>query len=172
MPQYPLVNGVRRSWTSVEAKFAVAVIGGITEINYAPKLDPAKVRGAGPLIIGMTTGLADYSADCSMLLAEYSELQTMLGPAFFTAFFDIEVSYSDEGYTAAGLPVITDWMKVRISEVSAAMSNGSADALVRKLTLVPIDMRLNGVSPMPNQPSMATGALGVGVNITRRVLGI
>lgn len=172
MPAFPLINGVRHSWTSVEIKIGGAVIGGVTEINYAPKLDPSKARGAGPLIAGLTTGLADYTADVTLLLAEYNEVQTMLGPAFMTAFFDIETSYSDEGYTGSGMPIITDWMKVRISEVTSATSNGSADAIVRKCTLVPVDMRLNGVSPMPNQPSMAVGALGAGVNIGRRILGI
>lgn len=169
---YPLINGVRHSWSSVEAKIAGAVIGGITEINYAPKLEPGKVRGAGPRIIGMTTGQADYSADCSILLAEYAELQTMLGAQFLTAFFDVEVSYSDEGYSTSGLLTITDTFKCRITEVSAAMSSGSTDGLVRKLTLAPIDMRLNGVDPMPAQPSAAGGALGEGINIIRRIPGL
>lgn len=171
---FPLVNGVRHSWTSVEIKVAGSIIGGITEINYAPKLEAATVRGAGPLPIGTTTGLASYTADFTILLEEFNSLTLALGPAWMTAFFDVDVSYSDEGYTAAGLSTINDSIRrVRITEVTAAASNGSGDPLVRKCTLLPLEMYLNGVSPMPNQPSISIGGLaGAAVNVGRRVIGL
>lgn len=171
--QFPLVNGVRHSWTSVECKLAGGVVAGITEFNYSPKLEAATVRGAGPLPIGTTTGLASYTADFTILLEEFNQFVTTLGPAWMTAFFDFEISYSDEGYAAAGLSTITDSVRrCRITEVGAAASNGSGDATVRKVTLLPLEMYLNGVSPMPNQPSLSIGGLaGAGVNVARRIIG-
>lgn len=169
---FPLVNGVRHSWSCVSAKVAGLTIGGITEINYAPKLEAAIVRGAGPLPIAHTTGQASYTADMSILLQEYQDLVTALGASYMTAMFDVEVSYSDEGYTASGVGTYTDVIKrCRITEISAAMSNGSADALVRKLTLLPLEMTLNGVNPMPNQPSLSLGGVsGTATGVINRLL--
>lgn len=169
---FPLINGVRHSWSCVSLKAAGLLIGGITEINYAPKLEAAIVRGAGPLPIAHTTGQASYTADFSMLLQESVDFLTALGGAFMTAMFDVEVSYSDEGYTASGVGVYTDMIKrCRITEISAAMSNGSADALVRKFTLLPLEMLINGQSPMPNQPSLSIGGVaGTATGVVNRLL--
>jgi hypothetical protein len=149
-------------------------VGGITEINYSPKLEAAYVRGAGSVPVGVTTGLASFSADMTLLLAEADQFQLSLGPSFMTAFFDVEVNYSDEGYTGAGFKVITDSIrKCRITEVSQALSNGNGDGLVRKYTLLPLELYMNGISPVPNQPSISLGGIaGTAVGAVRRLTGI
>ena|SRR5690348_3993599 len=177
---YPLVNGVRHSWASVAITAGGLPFGGVTEINYAPKLDAQYVRGAGPNPIATTTGLASMTADMTMLEEEFKLLMQTLGSpgligggaGFMTSFFDIEVTKSNEGYILGGMSTIIDTLQCRITEVSAAMQASSGDALVRKMTLLPITMRLNGASPFPNMPSLSLGGIaGAGIGIARRILG-
>ncbi len=177
---YPLANGVRHSWASVSATAGGITYGGFQEINYAAKLDAQYVRGAGPLPIGTTTGLATMTCDFTLLEEEFKMLVLTLGApsligggaGFMTSFFDLEVQKSNEGYIEGGLSTITDTMKVRITEVSAAMQASSGDALVRKCTCLPLTMRFNGASPFPNMPSISLGGvLGAGIGIARRIIG-
>jgi hypothetical protein len=179
-PSYPLTNGVRHSWASVAVTAGGLGFGGVVEVNYAPKLDAQYVRGAGPLPIGTTTGLATMTADMTMLEQEFKTFQQTLGSpslvgggaGFMTSFFECEVQKSNEGYIEGGMSTITDSFMSRITEVSAAMQASSGDALVRKMTLLPITMRLNGASPFPNMPSLSLGGIGgAGIGIARRILG-
>lgn len=169
---FPLINGVRHSWSSVSFKAAGITWGGITEINYEPKLEAVAVYGAGPLPVGVTTGKASYTADFSMLFQEACDLIDALGDGFLTAVTSAEVGYSDEGYTASGVKTSTDTVgPLRIISVSSAMSNGSADALVRKFTCLPWGMKINGKNPMPNQPSLSIGGVaGAATGIIQRIL--
>ncbi len=179
-PSYPLTNGVRHSWASCGFTFGGLAFGGVTEVNYAPKLDAQYVRGAGPLPIGTTTGLATMTADATMLEQEFKVFQQTLGSpsligggaGFMTSFFDAEIQKSNEGYIEGGMSTVTDTFQARITEVSAAMQASSGDALVRKMTLLPITMRLNGASPFPNMPSLSLGGVaGAGIGIARRIVG-
>lgn len=179
--QYPLINGVRHSWASVGITCGGITYGGVTEINYAPKLDAQYVRGAGPLPIATTTGQGSMTADMTMLEEEFLAFMGTLGSpgligggaGFMTSFFNAEIQKSNEGYVEGGMSNVTDTFTARVTEVSAAMSAGSGDALVRKLTLLPITMRLNGVSPFPNMPSLSLGGVvGAASGIARRVLGV
>ena len=179
-PSYPLINGVRHSWASVGITAGGVTYGGCVEVNYSPKLDAQYVRGAGPLPIATTTGLGTMTADMTMLEEEFKNLCGTLGsPGFFgggvgfmTSFFAVEVQKSNEGYIEGGMSTIIDTFTARITEVSAAMQASSGDALVRKMTLLPITMRLNGVSPFPNMPSLSLGGIsGAGIGIARRIIG-
>lgn len=157
---FPLTNGVRHSWASISWKIAGTPIAGVTEINYECTLEPGVVYAGGPLPIAHTTGVGSYTADLTMLLQEYNQAQVLLGEAFMTAIFDVEVNYSDEGYTASGVQIVTDTIqRCRISKVGAAAAKQSGDPIVRKLTLVPLGMLFNGTSPMPNQPSFSIGGV-------------
>jgi hypothetical protein len=169
---FPLINGVRHSWSSVALKVAGITIGGVTSINYGCKLEAAIVRGAGPLPIGYTTGSASFTADFELLLQEANDLIASLGDSWMTAIGNAEVNYSDEGYTASGAGVYVDTIApFRITEWSAAMSATSNDAQVRKFTLLPIGMLINGKNPMPNQPSFSIGgAVGTAAGIVNRIL--
>lgn len=179
--RYPLVNGVRHSATSVELKMAGLIVGGWGEVNYAPKLDAQYVRGAGPLPIATTTGMGSMTADITLLEEEWNMIQSVLGSpgligggsGFMTSFFETQVTKSNEGYIEGGMSTIVDTFTSRITEVSGAMSVNSGDALVRKLTLLPITMRLNGASPFPNMPSLSLGGVaGAGIGVARRLLGV
>ncbi len=179
-PSYPMINGVRHSWASVGITIGGITYGGVTEVNYSPKLDAQYVRGAGPLPIATTTGLGSMTADFTVLEEEFKMMVGSLGSpgllgggaGFMTSFFPIEVQKSNEGYIEGGMSTIIDTIVARITEVSAAMQTSSGDALVRKCTCLPLTMRLNGVSPFPNMPSLSLGGItGAGIGIARRLIG-
>lgn len=173
IPPYPLINGVRHSWSSVSIDVAGRTYGGIQEINYSSKLDAGTVYGAGSQPIGTTTGQGSFTCDLTILLEEYNALVATMGPGYMTAYFDIAVTYSDEGFVESGLSTMVDTIKsCRLTEVGAAASNGSTDGLTRKLTVLPLQMFLNGVSPMPNQPSLGGGAIGTAAGVVKRIIGI
>jgi hypothetical protein len=168
---FPITNGVRHSWSSVAGKFNGITIAGITSINYAPKLEPSVVAAAGPLPIGFTTGRASFTGDFEMLLQEANDFIASIGPSFMTALGNMEVSYSDEGYTTAGVGIYVDTISsFRITEMSAAMSSSSTDALVRKFTIIPLGILINGINPMPNQPSFSIGGVaGAAAGVVNRL---
>lgn len=156
--QYPLINGTRHSWSSIEFRANGTVILGCTEINYSPKLDPAVVRGAGSLPIALTLGNAEFEGDFSLLLEEFNNLVTALGDGFMAVPFDITVSYDATlgGVLDGGLSVIVDTLQgCRITSVESAASSGSTDAIVRKCAIKPMAVLLNGVNPMAQQPTAA-----------------
>lgn len=149
---YPLINGQRHSWSSAEIRVAGNIVLGVTEINYSPTLEPAVVRGAGALPIGHTLGQAEYEGDVTLLLEEFNALTLALGDAWMTKPFDVVVSYDESG---SGLSTIVDTLGgCRITKVEASASADSTDPLTRKLTLKYLTILLNGVSPMPAQPTV------------------
>ena len=158
---YPLVNGFRHSYAQLEIRVAGSIVLGITELNYSWKLEPAVVRGAGALPIGLTLGNADYDADFSILLEEFNSLMDILGaqgPAL-TVPFDIVAAYDPtigQLSNPQNLSVLVDTVKgCRITNIEHSSSSGSTDAIVRKCTVKPLGILINGVSPMPEQPTAA-----------------
>lgn len=154
--QYPLVNGFRHAWSSVEIRTAGDITLGCTEINYSLKTDRSYVRGAGALPIGQTLGNYTYEADLSILVSEFDQFMTLLGEQATTKFWDIVVSY-DAGIglvDGSSLSVVQDTIQAcSITEIGASASSGSSDALVRKLTLMPTLILWNGVAQGPSQPT-------------------
>lgn len=155
---YPLINGCRHSWSSIEFRANNNVILGITEINYTTKLEPTVVRAAGALPIGLTLGNADFDGDFSLLLEEFNQLMLTLGPGAMAVPFDIVVSYDATlgNVLDGGLSVIVDTLQgCRITNIEASNSGGSTDPSVRKCTIKPTLILLNGVALTPEQPTAA-----------------
>jgi hypothetical protein len=154
--KYPLINGVRHDWSSVEIRVATNVILGITKIDYSDKLTGTAVRGAGPKIIAYTTGMQENTGGFTILLEEFNALQealqTINPDAWKLAYFDIEVSYQ-----ARGLSTVSDAIRgCRVDEVKVGTTDsGSADPTTRDLTLLVTDILWNGVSGNPVQPTVA-----------------
>lgn len=156
--QFPQINGVRHSWSSIEFRANNNVILGITEINYTTKLEPSVVRAAGSLPIGLTLGNADFDGDFSLLLQEFNDLMLTLGSGAMAVPFDIIVAYDATlgNVLSGGLDVIVDTLQgCRITNIEASNSGGSTDASVRKCTIKPTMILLNGIPLTPEQPTAA-----------------
>ncbi len=175
MPSYPLVNGVRHSWAGVGIEVNGLTYGGITSINYEALLDGQPVRGAGPLVIGHTTGQASWTGDFEILLEEWNALMlTLAGPhGFMSTFFSARISVSNEGYVTSGMGNFVDTLTgCRIKSVGSTAQASSGDGLVKKVALLVTAGTINGVNPFPNMPTLSLGGVaGAAINGVRSVAG-
>ena len=139
---YPLINGRRYDWSTIEAKIAGSLLGlGLKEIDYAPKLEPGEVRGAGASVIGRTRGLASYKASMTLLKEEFNLFIGSLGPGYGEEPWDLSVSYADD----LGPLTATDTLiGCRIVEPSQSQSQTS-EGLVVKVELSVMRILLNGL---------------------------
>ncbi len=135
---YALVNGVYTSWPNIEIRVKGLVCGGITEINYSPKLDPGDVRGAGAQPIGMTIGQASYEGDFSILEPQWYQLLEILDPnkqGYGMTVFDIVVGRSPVGDLDNFETVQDELIGCRITAAASSGSATSTDGLVKKCTI-------------------------------------
>jgi len=140
---YPLINGVRYDFSSIEVKVSGRSFLGIKEIAYSDSLEPGEVYGAHAQVLGRTRG--QYKAEGSMTLfrAEADEWLQALGEGFLEAVFDIQVFYAE-----AGMPLVTDTLVgCRIKKPDISLSAGS-DALQVKFDLHMLYILHNGIAPI------------------------
>jgi len=143
--QYPLINGVRYDFSSIEIDFNGKKFLGFTKIAYSDSLEPGKPRGAHPQAVGRTRGEYDCEASAEMFRQEFDELATALGDGYGEVPVTITV-----GYSATGQPTITDVLSgVRIKKVSNEHSQ-STDALAVSLELDPQLITRNGKTLLKN----------------------
>ena len=147
---YPLVNGTRQEWSSIEAKIAGDVFLGIREIAYNDKLEPTKVYGIHAEPLGRTRGVYLAEGSITLLLDEADTLIQKLGDGFKEKVFDITVAYTEGGKT-----IQDEIVGCRIKGVDQSVTQ-SADGLVRKFDLDVMKVRWNGkeslASPLKGLP--------------------
>jgi hypothetical protein len=152
--QYPLINGHRYSFASIEARFNGIPIIGFKSLNYSDELAPGEVYGSRPQLLGATRGKQKASADFEMYRLEFEALKATLGiggVGFGEQKFDIVAQYAE-----LGQPVITDTVVgFRIQKVEFSNADGT-DAIVAKVTGFPLRVLFNGVP-------IATPALPLGI---------
>ncbi len=126
---YPLVNGARQEWSSVELKIKGAVAIGVKEFSYNDKLEPTKVYGLHAQPLGRTRGVYSAEASITLLLDEANTLIQALGDGFKEVTFDITCAYSEGGAT-----ITDEIIGCRIKGLDQSLSQG-ADGAVRKFDL-------------------------------------
>jgi hypothetical protein len=142
--QYPMVNGHRYSWASVEiGANNGAVVRGIKSIDYDHSLTPTKIMGTGPNPVGRTRGVYEAKATIEMYRTEWENLKATLGQSgvgFGETSFPITCQYAD-----VGQPVVTDTLEgCRVENPSFSGAEG-ADALTVKITLNVMRILENGL---------------------------
>lgn len=143
-PAYPLINGHRYSFVSIEATFNGTKMLGFTEVNYKPSLKGTVVYGATPHPLGRTRGKVENTWSAKMYRIEFEILKTslaILGMGFGENPFDIVVQYAE----LPSQPVTTDTLLgARIEEADLANADGTEPSMVN-LTGTCLGILLNGV---------------------------
>jgi hypothetical protein len=143
---YPLTNGARHSFVSIELKLFGLIYIGFKSINYARKRNRTMVYGNHPDPIGKTRGTNDYSCDAEVYLAEWNQFQAQAQAAKGG-----DVGYGDQlgtilvTYNANGFDVIQDTIlgcSIDTTDVSQSQGN---DPLVRKIDFAPLKILYNGI---------------------------
>lgn len=106
--QYPLVNGHRYDYTSIEINLGGVLFSGIKSINYKHSLDPGLVRGTRAQVVGRTRGQYEAEGSIEFYKNEYDAFIAqlmLLNPNFgyLEQSFDADIHYSEPLQT-----VITD----------------------------------------------------------------
>lgn len=149
--QYPLINGVRHDFSSLELKFATfgnLVIVGIKSVNYKSSLKPTKVYGTHPQPIGRTRGVYDASGDIEMYLAEANVLESAIaatGQGLMEAVFDATVTRFENQFDS----IIDEIIGCRITDRDSSNSQGG-DAATIKYTLDVMVITLNKNNSLTN----------------------
>ena len=146
--QYPLINGVKHDFSSIELQLAGQIFVGFRSINYNRTRTRTMVYGNSPDPIAKTEGVNAYTADCEVYLAEWNYLQGLLinaasqagipngaspGSGYGDVLFQIVVTYSSLGFDT-----ITDVLNAcSLDSMEVSQAQGP-DALVRKFTLNPL----------------------------------
>lgn len=100
---FPLINGHRYGWASINLDIDGFEELHITEITYSHTLEPGIVRGAGAQVAGATRG--EYSAEGSITFNKegWDAIVDRFGHGFFERKFRATVNYAEDGQ-----PVTTD----------------------------------------------------------------
>ena len=145
MADYPLINGLRFDYSSVEINANGSVLRGVKEISYSHKLEPGLVRGTSAQIQGRTRGQYEPEGSMTLYKQEALELIQALGGGYMEKSFDLVVHFSDFGQ-----PLITDRvLGCRIKSEEDSHQEGS-DALVTKFDLSVIAVIKGGIDPISN----------------------
>lgn len=157
---FPLVNGFRYAWASVELKLAGQVFYCLGA-NYHRTRNRQMVYVNHPDPVGKTIGKNEYSADVELLLAEFNSFETALiaqaaqaglGGGYGNVFFDMYVTYNENGSD-----VITDAIKnCTLDGVERGLAEGP-DAIKVKCNLNPLKILFNGQDDLQFQLTAPVG---------------
>ena len=147
--QYPLINGVKHDFSSIELNMAGQIFVGFKSINYSRTRTRTMVRGNNPDPIAKTRGTNEYSGDCEIYLAEWNYFQQQvlipaaeqagLNGGYGDLQFQITVHYNDPGFP----PIVDTLIACSVDTTEASQSQGN-DPLVRKITLNPLKIYFGG----------------------------
>jgi len=140
---YPLINGHRYSYASIELDRNGKKFYGHKEISYSQDLEPGEVRGAHAQLLGRTKGELKAEGSLTTYLEEWQELLDSLGDGYMEQAFDITVSYAEDGR-----PTVTDKLRgCRIKKVEESHSQGT-DGLTMKIDLHILWIEYGGRKPL------------------------
>lgn len=141
---YPLVNGSRHGFSSIELKMADQIYRGFKAINYSRTRSRGLVRGNHPDPLGKTRGENEYAASVELYFAEFVLFMDSLklgegGGGYGDKFFDVYVTYGENGFET-----ITDEIIGCTLDTTDASNGQGTDGLVRTVELNPLKIKFAG----------------------------
>lgn len=135
---YPLINGVRYSWSSIITNIGADQYLGCKSINFNEKVSPTTIHGTNQAMIGQTAGQYEADGDCEFYQQEADAIVDALnaiaagnvkGKGWMNVPLVVQVQYYDDGQ-----PLRTKKLTVRFTARTQGGSEGS-DALTSKFTM-------------------------------------
>lgn len=137
--QYPMVNGYRHGFSSIELSLKNRKFRGFKAINYSRTRSREKQWGNHPDPIGKTLGENDYNCDVELYLAEFLSFLEDLGDGYGDTFFDTTVAYGPHGFDTK-----TDIIIGCTLDTTEVSNSQGSSALTRKFQLNPLKVKLSG----------------------------
>ena len=147
MPGPVQINGNYYSFANIELRISGFTFLGIKSINYGFKIGSQFVRGTNMLPLGLTAGQAEPRCDFEMYLPSFNTMINTLGDGYMQRKINITCTYGNPEDNG-DLPTVTDSILHALITDNGADNSESIDASVRKVTLMPLRMLFNGVSPV------------------------
>ena len=144
--QYPLLNGRRHSFCSVELKLNNVIFKGFKKIDYKRTRERTDVYGNHPDPLGKTHGTNKYEASCELYLAEWNLFQATLGAGYGDVPFQIDVTYTENGFD-----MIHDTLMGCTLDSSEATNAQGNEGTSRPIELHPVKILFNGLDDV-DQP--------------------
>ena len=139
---YPMTNGARQSYVSLEAKLNGQIFMGITKIDYKRNRERTVITGTNADPLGKTRGENKYEASCELYLAEWNQfmVSTMGGAGYGDVFFTVDVTYSEKN-----LDMIHDTLLGCTIDSTEASNAKGTEGTLRTVNLSPLKILFNGV---------------------------
>jgi hypothetical protein len=150
---YPLVDGFRKSFVSIEAVFtAKSAQGGpamslnfrgFKNIEMSRTRTRVEARGNHPDPLGKTRGTNAYKAAVEILIEEFNQLQAELA-GINSAYGDVLFTFT-RTYTENGSDTITDTAIGCSFDTTESTDAEGAEPSMRKIELNPLKILFNGI---------------------------
>jgi hypothetical protein len=147
---YPLINGLRYDYTSLEAKIngqAYDWTAGLKELSFSDELEPGEVYGTFAQSLGATRGQYKAEGSFTLYFQEAQEFIAVMsgsdGTGYMETYFDLQLSYSEASQTL----VTVELLACRIKKAEDSQSQGS-DPLETKFDLRVGMVKRNGKYPV------------------------
>lgn len=148
--QYPVINGNKFDFASIEAELAGGIFKGINELTYTDTLEPGIVRGTGPEKLARTLGEYDSEGSIVMYHQDFQDFLALLTndgeTGSMDTVFNITVSMSAPG----GDGTKTDRLiGIRLTSIEGGGSQGT-DPLTVTGDLNIMRIERGGILPITN----------------------
>lgn len=140
---YPLINGVRHSFSSIILKLQGQVFIGFKSIEYSRTRSRGIAQGNHPDPLGKTRGKNEYKATVELYLAEWNAFQAKLGAGYGDKFFHVTVSYAESGFDN-----ITDSILGCTMDTTDGGGSEGTDPSTRKFEINPLKIKFNGLDDL------------------------
>ena len=148
MSAYPLIDGNKFDFSSVEWNYNGYIVTAVNEISYSQALTPGQVYGARSEVLAFTRGtLAAGEGSFSMPIQDASEFMTELGSGYREILLPCTVTYG-----SPNVATITDKLVAcRITNDENSGSAGSEEPLMTVFSFMYLYGSRNGIFPLLNQ---------------------
>ena len=128
--QYPLINGHRFSFASLEIIMNGIPQLGVKSLNYSDELMPGEIYGTAPQKLGQTRGKQKTTFDFEMYLLEWEVLRSSLGLGglgYGETYWTCQVTFAE-----IGQPIKVDLINgIRVNKVESSNSDGTDGSFVK-----------------------------------------
>lgn len=153
MADYPLIDGHKHDFSSVEVQIAKGAEGApeiftaITELSYNQSLSPGELHGTAGQPLAFTQGKLEVGeGSFSMPIEDAHELIASLGDGYKTIQFNVTASYA-----ADGSETVTDKLfGCRITDDETSGSGDSEDPILVAFSFKYLRGSRGGYNPIPN----------------------
>jgi len=147
---YPLINGVKFDWASVEISLAGGIFTGCTELSYKQTREVGDVYGTGAEKLARTLGQLNADGSLAMYRRDFQDFLALLtnngATGYLDTAFDIVASYT----APDGDGSLTDkCIGCVITEPDISGAQGT-DPLVVTCSLDVMRVELGGILPITN----------------------